>query len=322
MRGTILTASLAVLVAVSSVGCKSMPSLTWWRTADNSNANATAVAHAAPALPSDVAIQNEGLVIDTAPVTGGAAAPFAATAAPAVSPTGYPNTGAPSYSSTIAGSAPAMPAMNDSNLGTIDMPYNPNGVPPAATVAAAPPAAAPPTANRYAAPSAPAYTPTTTPANSSPQMADAGSRYGTQTPANTTPAYSPPPATSYAPPTAQAAAPPASSYEATNYNATLTSATGELGDRYAQPATTTAAPAAQPTNPVSQEQAIATSEPYRPGGTSTYPGAVGVPSNYEMAVRPEAPATTPGSSSSVPNVATPGDAPAPPQSAPQVPRYW
>jgi hypothetical protein len=326
MRGTILAVSLAVLVGVSSVGCTSMPSLAWWKTADNSNANATAVARAAPALPSDVAIQNEGLVTNTAPATGNTPAPYVATAAPVVTPTGYPNTGAPSFTSTTPSVAQVGPAINDSNLGTINLPYNPNGVPPAATVAEAPPAAAPTTPSRYATPSTPDYPPTNTSAGNLPQIADAGSRYGPQTAANTTPAFNQAPAPSvapsYAPPTAQAYVPPTNG----GYGATQISATGEIGDRYAQPAPTQA-PAEQPaTVPVSastgQGQAIATSEPYRPGSTSTYPGATGTTSNYEVATRPEASTTTPGMSSSVPNVATPGNVTTPPLSAPQVPRYW
>ena len=319
MRGTILTASLAVLVGVGSVGCKSMPSFPWAKTANNSNADATAVTRTAPALPSDVAIKTEGLAANSTAPTGGTAAPYVATAAPAVSPAGYPNTGAPSYSSTIASTAPAVQAKNDSNLGTIDMPYNPNTVPPAATVAAAPPTAAPPTANRYAAPAPSSYPTTSTLSNSAPQNTDAGSRYATQTASSTSPAASS--ASSYAPATTQATAPPTNN----NFGATLASATGAVGDRYSQPSSTGSAPAAQPSTtagnfPTSQEQAVATSEPYRPGGTSTYPGAASAPPNYEMASRPEAPASATGSS--VPNVATPGDVPAPPQSAPQVPRYW
>jgi hypothetical protein len=325
MRGTIFAASLAVLVGVSSVGCTSMPSLAWWKTADNSNANATAVARAAPALPSDVAIQNEGLATNAAPATGNTPAPYVATAAPVVTPTGYPNTGAPSFTSTPPSVAQVRPAMNDSNLGTINLPYNPNGVPPAATVAAVPPAAAPTTPSRYATPSTPDYPPTNTPAGNLPQIADAGSRYGTQTAANTIPAYNPAPAPSYAPPTAQASVPSTNG----GYGATLTSATGEIGDRYAQPATTapTQAPAEQPAAvpgnaSTGQGQAIATSEPYRPGSTSSYPGATSTTLNYEVAARPEVPTTSPGTTSSVPNVAVPGSVTTPPQSAPQVPRYW
>ena len=339
MRGTIFTVSLAVLVGVSSVGCKSMPSLTWWKTASTTDANATAAAHTAPALPSDVAIQSEGLAANVATTTGGSAAPYVPTAAPAVSPapypnTQYPNTGAPSYSSTVASSAVATPASNNSNLGTIDMPYNPNVVPPAATAApaatvAAAPAATAPTAQRYGTTATPSYAATNTLSSGVSQHSDAGSRYasqggsGTKSPYSAAPAASPAP--SYAPATAQSTAPPVN-----NYGATLTSATGGVGDRYAQPATTTSAPTAQasttmgnfPASPVQTTQAVATSGPYRPGATSTYPGVAGEPSSYEMASRPESPALATGTGSSVPNVATPNSTPAPPQSAPQVPRYW
>ncbi|MCH7751683.1 MAG: hypothetical protein IH898_05955 [Planctomycetes bacterium] len=333
MRGIILTASLAVLVGVSSVGCKSVPSLTWWRTASTTDANATAVAHTAPALPSDVAIQTEGLAANIATTAGGIAAPYVPTAASAVSPAGYPNTGAPSYLSTVASSAVATPAMNDSNLGTIDMPYNPNAVPPAATVApattVAPAAtvAAAPIANRYSTTATPSNAATNTLSNSDPQFSDAGSRYATPTASSTTPAYNTTPVTSFAPPPAPTTVPPAN-----NYGATMAGATGPVGDRYAQPTTTTSAPAAQAsittdnfgtspkTSPVQTTQTIATTEPYRPGATSTYPGATSEPLSIEMASRPEPPDSPTGSS--VPNVATPNSTPAPLQSAPQVPRYW
>ncbi len=335
MRGIILTASLAVLVGVSSVGCKSVPSLTWWKTASNSNANATAVAHTAPALPSDVAIQTEGLAANIATTAGGAggaggiAAPYVPTTASAVSPAGYPNTGAPSYVSTVASSAVATPAMNDSNLGTIDMPYNPNAVPQAATVApaatAAPAAtvATAPIANRYSTTATPSNAAANTLSNSAPQFSDAGSRYATPTTSSSTPAYNTTPVTSFAPPPAPTTAPPAN-----NYIATTAGATSPVGDRYAQPTTTTLAPAAPASTTTgnfgtSQEQTtqtIATTEPYRPGATSTYPGAASEPTSLEMASRPESPDSATGSS--VPNVATPGSTPVPQESAPQVPRYW
>jgi hypothetical protein len=323
MRGIILTASLAVLVGVSSVGCKSVPSLAWWRTASTTDANATAVAHTAPALPSDVAIQTEGLAANTATTAGGSAAPYVPTAASAVSPAGYPNTGAPSYLSTVASSAVATPAMNDSNLGTIDMPYNPNAVPPATTVAPAATVATAPTANRYSTTATPSNAATNTLLNSAPQFSDAGSRYATQTGSGTKSGYSMTPDTSYVPPTAPTTAPPAN-----NYGATMAGATSPVGDRYAQPTTNTLAPAAQAitttgnfgTSQDQTTQAIATTEPYRPGATSTYPGAASEPTSFEMASRPEAPDST--TESSVPNVATPISTPVPPQSAPQVPRYW
>ncbi len=333
MRGIILTASLAVLVGVSSVGCKSVPSLTWWRTASTTDANATAVAHAAPALPSDVAIQTEGLAANIATTAGGAggaggsAAPYVPTAASAVTPAGYPNTGAPSYLSTVASSAVATPAMNDSNLGTIDMPYNPNAVPPAATAAPAATIAAAPIANRYSTTATPSNAATNTLSNSAPKFSDAGSRYATPTTSSSTPAYNTAPVTSFAPPPVPTTAPPAN-----NYSATMAGAISPVGDRYAQPTTTTLAPTAQAstttgnfgtspkTSTVQTTQTIATTEPYRPGATSTYPGAASEPTSLEMASRPESPDSATGSSE--PNVATPYSTPAPPQSAPQVPRYW
>ena len=100
MLGTNLTASLAVLLILSSVGCKSMPSLTWWRTASNEEAaDNSAVARTAPALPSDVAIQTEGLASPGSTTANTASAsPYVSTGAPAVSPGAYPSTGAPTFS--------------------------------------------------------------------------------------------------------------------------------------------------------------------------------------------------------------------------------
>jgi hypothetical protein len=332
MRGINLTASLVVLVVVSSVGCKSMPSLTWWRTASTTDANATALAHTAPALPSDVAIQTEGLAANTATTAGGSASPYLPTAASTVSPAGYPNTGAPSYLSNVASSGVARPAMNDTNLGTIDMPYNPNAVPPAskaasATTAAAAPASPALIANRYANMATPSDAAANTLSNSASQFSASGSRYGTQTESGTKPGYnitpSASPAPSYAPKTAQTAASPVNSY-----GATMASATSPVGDRYAQPVTATSAQASATEGNVeaSQQQTVATSEPYRPGATGTYPNIAAEPTSYEMASRPEAPASATGTGSPVPNLATPDSTPTPPQSAPQsapqVPRYW
>ena len=135
MRGTILAASLAVLLTVSSVGCKSMPSLAWWQSASNPEATEeTAVAHTAPALPSDVAIQTEGLATTKETTTNPvSASPYVSTGAPGVSPAAYPSTGAPSFSPSASSTtaAAAAPAENGSNLGSIAMPYNPNVAPPA-----------------------------------------------------------------------------------------------------------------------------------------------------------------------------------------------
>lgn len=328
MRGISLTASLAVLVLVSSVGCKTMPSLTWWKTANKSDANATAVAHTAPALPSDVAIQTEGVAANSAAptstsvsastMTTNTAAPYAATAAPyaamatpAASPTGYPNTGAPSYVSTHS--------ENDSNLGTIDVPYNPNAVPPAVTVASTPAPPAPST-NRYDTPLTTSYPATNMLSNSPTQISDSGSRYATQSESAANSAYSMSPTASYTPPANQA-----SVSQTGNFGAPPASATNPVGDRYSQAAMATSAPAAQTGETASsagtaQNQTVATSEPYRPGGTSSYPGAFAEPANYEMATRPQD--ATSATEGSVPNVATPTSTQAPPTTAPQVPRYW
>lgn len=363
MRRTVLTASLAAMVGVSAIGCKSMPSLAWWKTAKKNDAGSTALAQSAPALPSDVALKTEGLAAaQTVPPAGGMAAPFAASAAPpasmttsGVTPASYPNTGVPAgYPTTsapsFAGNAPtsypsttphqaSIPAdTNNANMGSIAMPYNPNAVPPAATTAATP-AAAPSSADRYATASRPAMNTASAPsmgttstpsfstsnnmaASSASPYGDAGSRYGV--PAASAAA----PAPSYAAEPIQSNTPPA--------GASSPALTGSVGDRYAQasttpmstapasaaPAATTTAPAAQTTQQASSQTVTQTaaSQPYRPGGTSTYPGAAEEEQNIEVASRPEA--TSTDSSSTVPNVATPGYTPAPTQTSPQVPRYW
>jgi len=348
-RKTVLTAGLAAMVGVSAIGCKSMPSLAWWKTTKKNDVGATALAQSAPALPSDVAIKTEGLAAATAAPTGGMAAPFAASAAPSmgtitsggsasgVTPASYPNTGIPAgypttsasnvagnvptnYPSTSPSSASAPPA-NYANMGSIAMPYNPNAVPPAATTASAPAAPAP-SADRYAtAPSPSLSTPSTPSMSTSSNMSastassgDAGSRYGAPTASTAAPAYNTSTAVSAPSYTADPiqSTPPA--------GAGSTSPTSAVGDRYAQASTTPAATTPPPTSNQTVSQTAATSQPYRPGGTGTYPGATEAEENLELAARPET--STTGTTNSVPNVATPGYIPAPTQTAPQVPRYW
>lgn len=334
---TVLTAGLAALVGVSSLGCKSMPSLAWWKTASK-DAPATAVAQA-PALPSDVALKTEGLAAaaPTAPV-GGTAAPFkATTAASGVTPASYPNTGVPAsypttstptmasaaptnYPSTTSSTAPSQ-STNASNLGSIAMPYNPNAVPPTAKVAAAP-AAAPQPADRYATASTPSFSTTNNVSATSTGFGDGGSRYGASSTTTSTPAYSAP-APSFTPEPIQTGSTPMASPSSTPASA--------VGDRYAQAATTpapttptqtptTTASSSAPTTssqPVAQTvtQTAATSDPYRPGGTSTYPGAKTSENQYEVATRPE-------TTSSVPNLAVPSSTPSSTTTSPQAPRYW
>ena len=52
MRKTAITVGLLVLSASTSVGCKSAPKLAWWK---SDKTDETALAHAAPELPSDAA---------------------------------------------------------------------------------------------------------------------------------------------------------------------------------------------------------------------------------------------------------------------------
>ena len=55
MKKMTLAAGLLAVAGVGSVGCKTAPKLAWWK--PNATAESTAIAHTAPALPSDLAKQ-------------------------------------------------------------------------------------------------------------------------------------------------------------------------------------------------------------------------------------------------------------------------
>ena len=107
MQVRLLTASLALVVGCRALGCKSAPKMAWWSSSKGDKVESTAIAHAAPQLPSEIAKQTEA--INTAnPVQISTAPAFAANtstvnsnvteSAMASTPVGaYPSTGAQSY---------------------------------------------------------------------------------------------------------------------------------------------------------------------------------------------------------------------------------
>jgi len=133
---------------VGLVGCKSTSQMAWWKSANKSDAESTALAHsAAPELPSEVAKRAERLAANS--TSGGEAASFVPNLAPApvaitaatvpkptTPATGYPTTGsgritAP-FASTAANTSPAAYPTTEaaaSHLGSIGMPYDPSAVP-------------------------------------------------------------------------------------------------------------------------------------------------------------------------------------------------
>ncbi len=287
MRGKFLAASLAVLVGGSSIGCKTMPNMAWWKTASKDAPEANVLAHSAPALPSEIAKQVEGLSTSSSEqLAGGTAAPFMPTApvasvASTTAPGPYPSTEAPTFTPPTAPVATVPAAPSSANLGSLAMPYNPNAVPPAANAVA--PAATPPNVDRYAA--APTTgSSTKPPATPYPSTA---SRYGEQVAAT--------PVANVSVPTTSAA----SQLTAPNF---VDSPTASLGGRYAQTAAvevptaslpvdnSLAVPTVTPTSPATTT--VAEASPYRPGGTSSYPTTPSVPASVQIASRPEAPATT------------------------------
>lgn len=299
MRVRILTASLAVVIGCGTLGCKSAPKMSWWSSKDTAKTETTAVAHAAPQLPSEIAKQSEAIntanpvQISTAPAfattsnTGGTAPAFAATTAPAGA---YPSTGAQSYVPTTTSQAAASAASTIASSNTL--PYNPNAVPAAKT---------PPNVQSIAA------TPSAGMNSSAP-----ADRYGNSYAQSTASFTATTPTTNAAPTTQGTLSAAADSYpnfsSPTNTHVASPTSAGSnvLGDRYAMSSSpSVAAPAMSAPSESQQVQtasAIASTEPYRPGGTGTYPAMAASNARYEVASRPSAPT---GSQSTVPNVAYP-----------------
>jgi len=316
MRGTVLAASLALLVGGSSVGCKTTSNMAWWKSAGKDAPEANVLAHSAPELPSEIAKQVEAASAGASQqLAGGVAAPFvpsaatppAATVASLANAAAYPSTEAPKFTpATPATTVPAAPA--SANLGSVAMPYNPNAVPP---VAKAAPAAAPVSTDRYAAATAPAST--TTPAATS--YPGSSTRYGAQVasvptaPTTSTPATSPYAAAAPSTPTSAASIEP------------------QLSSRYAQTVPSTSLPVdnslATPQAPAVPASAtpvsVAEAAPFRPGGTGTYPATTDLRSPVQVATRPDAPAAEETPTPEAASVYG-GSQPATPV-VPQVPRY-
>ena len=122
MKQTSFVIGLAMLVASTSVGCKSAPKMAWWKSKDA--AEATAMAHQAPELPSDAAKKAEAKSSSTQ-VAGGVAAPFVPGAAAGGSTTpssNYPTTDAPAFTpNAVAQTTPASAGASG--------PYNPAATP-------------------------------------------------------------------------------------------------------------------------------------------------------------------------------------------------
>lgn len=311
MRVSLITIGLALAMSCGSLGCKSAPKMSWWKTADNSAATATTVATGAPQLPSEIAKQTEALAsadpvkittpaatapaMKTAVATttpGGSTTPAIGGTAPAYTsaaslPSSYPSTGAKSLvpaATTAASTAvktAAAPAVNNLASASKALPYDPTAVPPAATTSAAALAAAIPSA----------------PTQAERYGVTAQDRYAGTYPTTTTPAYSP---TSY--PTTNTTSAPTTA-PVTNNVATTPATTsvpfasnpGSVSvDRYATQTTpmasqgSTALPSSN--TPVQTASAVANVQPYRPGGTTSYPGTS---ANYEVATRPGTTSPTP-----------------------------
>lgn len=267
MRVGIFTLSLALVIGGSAVGCKSAPKLPWSKTADTAPAGASTstMAAGAPQLPSEIAKQAEGLAANdpvkiTTPSTPANTAP--------TTPSGYPSTGAKDYLANAG--AVSSPATGPTVANTVAptksaLPYDPSAVPPPpAAMASTTPTGA--QENRYGIPSADRY------ANAYPTTAPAEYPVTGTAPTQSTAAA---PATPNAPVTSSAP-----------FGSSPTSA--GLGDRYA----TQGAPAESVINSgatndstsVQPASAVASVQPYRPGGTSSYPGTS---ANYEVATRPD-----------------------------------
>ncbi|NOY29310.1 MAG: hypothetical protein GXP28_03765 [Planctomycetes bacterium] len=343
MRKTILARSfsllsLALLVGISSVGCKSMPKNPWAKTAATSDPAAPALAHTAPTKPSALAKQMEGLA--AAQIAGGEATPFvpsvniagpASMASMPAPSSSYPTTTAPSFMQTVPDASVAAttptPSANgvSTNLGSVKLPYDPSAVPPAilspaeAAIAAAEAASK----NRYASVPTPTGTP---PQLSSSNIASVdvssdveppktASRYGdyaasVQTSVNQVAA----PAQSLA---AGAASMPSSHYAQTVPTATETPSSA--ASSYAPPVTAISEVTTPGTTTPTPMAVASAATAYRPGGTTSYPATMGLAPGIEIATRPNSPASA---DTQVPNSGTPASGESTPYPVtPQTPRY-
>jgi hypothetical protein len=323
MKHTVLAGGLIVLLGTATLGCKTTPKLSWWK--KDKAAEDTALAQKAPPLPSEIAKQAESGKASSAQLAGGDASPFKSTAsiktssAASTSATGggYPSTSAPAFNPgaaaqlASAGSAGGS-QVSSANLGSISMPYNPSAAP-AMKAASSTEAAAAEDAGRY---SNSLLASGTSAANSMlpPYGQAAGGAVNTASNlASSAPAYGS--SAANAANQQLGAAGTTANAAATNVANNMTSAVNNLANSitpYSQgqygssmtapPATAPAVGAAgQPAVSAAASTAVAAGQPWRPGGTSSYPttGAASVtPGAVEVATRPDAPAT--GVSTSAP----------------------
>ena len=290
---------LIALLSFHSVGCKTTEKLAFWKSSENTQTESEVLARSAPALPSQIARQAEALAATGVNITpssapGGVAAPYSAppvaapttTLASTAPPSSYPSTGVEGYAPVTTQQTPVASSPSSDKLGTIPMPYNPNSVPAPPTTAPGPSPTVAPT-DRYAtAPTvgggvaASHSQPTTTTA--APSFSASQDRYGSYpktqasiSPATTTsPAAIAPASTTPVQQASTSRAPGAPVYTNTNTPSTLQ-------DRYGSQSVASAAPGLAQSQPITPTPSAA---PYRPGGTSDYPGQ----NAMEVASRPSA----------------------------------
>jgi len=288
---------------------------------------------------SGLASSGQAAPYSAAPAYPPAAASLAATSTPThgsgtkTTPSAYPSTGASSYAtaptSTVAATTPSVPpayqaADKSANLGAIDMPYNPNAVPPAKNVASTTPVTPTVGAGRYGTnpvvSSVPAYgsannSPITTAAL--PQNNSSG-RYGRYESSQNVAAA--PTATPTAPSAANMNLASTHSVTPSTTNAASVYGTNPAanvrGDRYAAIHTVTPTvkqdTAPTITTPAVSAPVVASVPGYRPGGTTSYARLAAGQPVAKIASRPN-----PADAPQVPNVAAPGMTPEPSQA----PRY-
>lgn len=255
MRKTAITVGLLVLSASTSVGCKSTPKLAWWK---SNKTDETALAHAAPELPSDAAKKAEG-----AQVAGGAA-PFkpanttGSSSVAAKSGSGYPSTDAPAFTPNVVTQVAAntTPVVGSTTTAGAAGPYDPTATP---------------------APKAPAPTVATT----------GNDRYGLgSSAANGSSAVSTTPLPTYG------QAPSGVASDAPSYSPSTD--LGSIASRYGTPPNNSTTPVAPATTSIASTYTPApvmqASTAYRPGGTSSY-NAVSA-DDVRVATRPESPTST------------------------------
>jgi len=341
---------LALLIGISSIGCKSMPKNPWAKSAAMSDPAAPALAHTAPTKPSALAKQAEGLA--SVQIAGGEAAPFVpsvnitgpATTGPATmastpaSSSPYPTTTAPSFMKAAPVSSVAMatptPSTNGgpANSSSIKLPYDPSAVPPAIlsqaeeAIAAAEAAAK----NRYAN----VPTPTVTPpqlnnlsvASVEMEPPKTASRYGGYSASVKTAAAEKPKQVAAA---SESLAAGALGTLDSRYAQAVAAATNQTppaaASSYAPPVAAISEITAAPETTTPTPMAVASTAPYRPGGTTSYPAmshpaTMGLPPGIEIATRPDSPVNTEAHHG--PNVGTPASGePTVYPVTPQTPRY-